>query len=381
MTESNRHDAGEDLLCVGSYTDPGDSGAGITVFAVNRETGGLDLRSTYPAQSPSYLAAHPSLPIVYAVNEEQLGAVVTLRITADGQLTRLAQCSSGGAGPCHCTVTPDGRHLIVSNYVGGSVAVLPLDEQGVARATGSFAIRSGSGPDAERQNSPHPHMAADGGKGTFLLADLGTDEVARYDIAAFHENHSDHAPITPTQVTPLPPGTGPRQVALLPGTGSTDRTDFPQLIVVGELSSDLSVLQSGSTTGWGQPRSTPAQGPGDGPLNYPAHLAVAPGGKFIYVTNRGSDCVTSFAVADGQLLFVDRVDVGAWPRHLAAFGEFLYVAAERGHAIELIRADHDTGSLQHVGQVAAIHSPACVLPIPTPVESRQATAPSERQLQ
>ena len=86
----------------------------------------------------------------------------------------------------------------------------------------------------------------------------------------------------------------------------------------------------------------------------------------LYLSSRGADCVTSFAVNDDGLRLIDRVPVGAWPRHFAVVGPFLYVAAERGHAIDLIRTDHRSGHLERVGQVATVASPACILPVTVP---------------
>lgn len=358
MTEQQgRRVTGQNLLCVGSYTDALGTGTGITIFAVDPATGALSLRSTYPVQSPSYLQAHPWLPVIYALTEAAQGVVSTFAIAADGMLTLSATCSSGGAAPCHAVVTPDGTHLIVSNYNGGSVAVLPLDEDGNACEPSAVTSRQGCGPDPDRQEAPHPHLAANTAAGTFLLADLGTDEIVRYEVGGM-------GPLAASEVVAMAPGTGPRQVVVVPGTGA-DGSQLEQLVVVGELSSDLTLLGRGMPTPTLEWARMPAQGPGHPPTprNYPAHIEVAPGGRVLYVSNRGADCVTSFLLEDSRLRFVDRVQVGAWPRHLSIFGQFLYVAAEHGHAIDLIRADHTTGALQHVGQVAQVNSPTCVLPI------------------
>ncbi len=351
---------GRPFLVVGSYTPPLGSGDGITTFARDAVTGALEHRADYPLDSPSYLAAHPDLPIVYAVSESDPGVVSTFEITPDGRLMLLGQVSSGGAGPCHCTVTSDGSHLIVCNYGDGTVAVLPVGRHGIADAPPAVVSRRGSGPDPLRQEAPHPHFGLDCADGTFLTADLGTDEVARYRI-------DETGPALLVETVTLPPGTGPRQVAALarPSTGD-ERADA--LVVVGELSSTLTYLPHGIHTSEVEQSTTPAQGP-DAPAgtrSYPAHLEVAPGGDVLYLSNRGADCVSAFAVGEDGLRIVDRVRVGAWPRHFAVVGSFLYVAAERGHAIDLIRTDHRSGHLERVGQVAPVASPACILPVTVP---------------
>ncbi|OFE16001.1 hypothetical protein BA895_21100 [Humibacillus sp. DSM 29435] len=345
------------FLLVGSYTPPLGSGSGITTFARDAVSGALQLRSEYLLESPSYLAAHPSLPLVYAVSEAEHGLVSTFEITPDGRLVLRGQVSSGGAGPCHCAVTADGEHLLVSNYGDGTVAVLPVDRRGNAGSPLAVVTRHGSGPDPDRQEAPHPHLALDLRDGTFLVADLGTDEVARYRIDAA-------GPARLVETVMLPPGTGPRQVAALarPSAGD-DRDDA--LVVVGELGSNLTYLPHGIHSAEAEKSATAAQGPvgPGGTRTYPAHLEVAPGGDVLYLSNRGADCVSAFAVDDDGLRFVARVRVGAWPRHFAVVGSFLYVAAERGNAIDLVHSDHRSGSLEHLGEAARVNSPACILPI------------------
>ena len=45
---------------------------------------------------------------------------------ADGHLTLLNTVGSGGGGPTYVSIHPSGRFLLVANYFGGSVAVLPI---------------------------------------------------------------------------------------------------------------------------------------------------------------------------------------------------------------------------------------------------------------
>lgn len=42
----------------------------------------------------------------------------------------LNQVASGGAGPVYLSLTPNGQHLLVANYVSGSIAVLPIKTDG-----------------------------------------------------------------------------------------------------------------------------------------------------------------------------------------------------------------------------------------------------------
>ena len=49
---------------------------------------------------------------------------------SNGHLTPLNTVSSDGAGPAHLSVHPASKHVLVANYHGGTVAVLPIQPNG-----------------------------------------------------------------------------------------------------------------------------------------------------------------------------------------------------------------------------------------------------------
>ena len=74
---------------------------------------------------------------LYSTNEtdragdENEGTVSAFSIDrSDGKLALLNTVRSGGAGPTYASVHPGGRFLLVANYFGGSVAVLPIESDG-----------------------------------------------------------------------------------------------------------------------------------------------------------------------------------------------------------------------------------------------------------
>src|SRR4030095_8823937 len=83
--------------------------------------------------SPSCLALNAARTRLYSANEtdrvgdDKQGTVSAFAVNrADGSLELLNTVRSGGAGPTYVSVHPGGGHLLVANYFGGSVAVLPL---------------------------------------------------------------------------------------------------------------------------------------------------------------------------------------------------------------------------------------------------------------
>src|SRR5438067_5536188 len=132
-----------DLLYVGTYT-AGTRSGGIYLLRMDRRSGQLQrIGSVDAGANPSFLAIHPNRRVLYAVNELEkyqgrpTGAVSAFAIAGDtGALTRLNEQPSEGGAPCYVSVDRSGRVVLVANYVGGSIAVLPVQANGsLTRAT------------------------------------------------------------------------------------------------------------------------------------------------------------------------------------------------------------------------------------------------------
>jgi len=100
-------------------------------------------------------------------------------------------------------------------------------------------------------------------------------------------------------------------------------------------------------------------------VNYPAEIAVAPSGKFVYGSNRGHDTIVWFTVdpATGKLSPVDQVATqGSWPRNFCIdpTGSWLVVTNQKGNNIVVFRIDPATGKLTPAGQTLSLGSPVCV---------------------
>lgn len=84
------------------------------------------------------------------------GGITAYRVNpADGGLTQLNR-GFAGAGPVYLSSTPDGRYLLVANYVSGSVAAFPIEADGSPRrqlgaATAGPGGRGQTGGGGERQ--------------------------------------------------------------------------------------------------------------------------------------------------------------------------------------------------------------------------------------
>jgi 6-phosphogluconolactonase len=210
----------------------------------------------------------------------------------------------------------------------------------------------GAGPDHERQEGPHAHQVvvsgASGASGTDVTAvDLGTDTVYGYRLGA-------DGGLTPTWETETGAGIGPRHLVIAPGG---------RRYVADELASTVSVYDPDPTTGGlrlVQRRPATLTTPAE--RNYPSGIALSADGRYVYVANRGSDTVTTFAVDGEGLTGVDETACGGrWPRHFVLDGDLMYVANQNSHTVTVLRRDPETGVPRLTGARIDVPSPACVL--------------------
>ncbi|AEV82150.1 3-carboxymuconate cyclase [Actinoplanes sp. SE50] len=341
--------ANAEYVFVGCYTgDKGGEGDGITLLRRDPAGGELTrLGLAARTPSPSFLTRHPTLPVLYAVNELDEGTVSAFSVAPDCSLIPLAVRATGGADPCHLAVTADGRHLVVANYTSGSVAVHPLDADGVPGERSDLLTLSGSGPDAERQASPHAHMVVPAPAGPdVLISDLGSDTVWRSRLDPVSGRLG-----APEPAVEAKPGTGPRHL-----TRSADGA----LLLAGELAGTLSWYRAAGGPVW-ELRGTAAASAVTGGV-FPSEVIAGRDGRFVYLANRGPDTVTTFAW-DGESAAVvaETSTGGVWPRHMIVIGDHLYVANERSHTVTVFRIDSDSGIPVPQGEPTGEPSPTCLL--------------------
>ncbi|MGK4590991.1 lactonase family protein [Amycolatopsis sp. w19] len=304
------------LLIVGSYTAASAGrGEGIGTFRRDARTGELTPVGSLDLDSPSWLTPHPTLPVLYAVNETAEGAITAVAVAEDGTLSALNSLPTGGADPCHLSATPDGRFLLCANYSGGSLAAFALGPDGVPTVRTALVQHEGSGPNADRQEAAHVHMAVIDETGTLVSAvDLGTDEIRSYRLG-------EEGELIPASVSTLPSGTGPRQLVRRPGTSHA--------YVVGELAASLVTVREEPPGTFAVENSVPATLEPGGE-NLPAQLVLH--GDRLFLSNRGPEQITEFAF-DG--VAVADHGTGEWPRHFSIIGEHVYVAAQSSDAIQV----------------------------------------------
>jgi 6-phosphogluconolactonase len=311
--------------------------------------------------NPSYLVIDRRKQFLYAVNEvsdfgvKPSGAVSAFAIhPATGNLRFLNQQASMGADPCYLSLDRNRKRLLVANYTGGSIAVLPIDHDGTVGIATDLQQHEGSGP-KEQQKTPHAHcIILDRFERYALATDLGTDKLMIY---RFNERAGKLSQGNQRWVS-FPPGTGPRHVTLHPSGKFA--------YVINELNSTLTALTYEGRNGALSEIETVSTLPSDfAEPSYCADVHISTSGKYLYGSNRGHDSIVVFAIdgRTGKLEFLEHVSTaGKWPRNFTIdpSGKFLLVANQRSDNVVTFRIDGRTGRLKATGQVAEIPAPVCL---------------------
>src|SRR5438105_2931055 len=82
--------------------------------------------------------------------------------------------------PAHLAVDIPGKNVLVANYGGGSVEVIPVDEDGTLKTPSDFVQHTGRGA-GRGQNVPRAHGAYPEPTGKYILCpDLALDKIFIY---------------------------------------------------------------------------------------------------------------------------------------------------------------------------------------------------------
>lgn len=352
------------LVYVGTYT----RGESEGIYLYRLDTGSGALRPAGVAsgvENPSFLAIHPNRRYLYAVSEienmggEASGAVNAFAIDpASGALTPLNQQPSGGTGPCHLSVDKTGQFVLVANYNGGSVAVLPIQDDGRLGEASDFIQHEGaSSVDPKRQDRPHAHsITLDAANRYAYAADLGLDKVLIY---RFDQAAGKLVPHDEVQVTG---GAGPRHFDFHPN----NRYAY----LIDELDNTVIAFAYDADSGALTPIQTVSALPEDFQgTSYCADVHVAPSGKFVYGSNRGHDSIVVFAIDEetGRLTSVDHESTrGEFPRNFALdpSGRYLLVANQNSNNVVTFCIDQETGKLTATGEEIEVPMPVCLKLLP-----------------
>ncbi len=359
----------------GPGMDGSADGIGLLAGDAGREATTLAYRGVVAeAPSPSWLAQHPTLDVVYAALEGDSAVQAFVR-TGDGALSPMGAPAAVGQYVCHVAVAADGSALVASCYGDGRVVRLGLDADGrivPARPDAAAELRAALFGDDTDPDAPaatplgdgvaavdpygvggdrvsHAHAAVFLSDGRIATTDLG------FDLVRFWRQVGSGLVLDHEVVLPL--GTGPRHMVLHPSG---------HLHVVTEYSCEVFTLAEASDRTWSIVSSTLSSPIAQVGTDFPAELARSRDGHFLYTALRGSNTIAVLRVRGGgeALESVALADAGVdWPRHHLVHEGKLLVAGQRSDTITLLDLDERTGAPLGIRHEAQVPTPTHFLPV------------------
>lgn len=341
--------------------DPRDGRAGPPVLAA-------------PAGNPQNLipdAAHGRLYVCNGMNTRVGGQNGLSAYAIEGASLRLLnRVPSGGGGPTHGTVDRRGRYLLTTHFATSSIVCFRLGDDGrigartaflgpaapaelpPPRAPGAAPTTGGLGERTARQ-STKPHIISLSRSERYaVVAEIDTNRcvVLRFDASS--------GALLPHAEVECSERTGPRHLAWHPSWRHFYTSD--------EHGATISVWRwherSGRLEFLG---SQPLVAAGESFRNHPADIAVHPGGRFVYVSNRGGPAISGFAISrDGagltRLTSLDVPDTHCWCLEFDPSGRWLLAAMQPADHVAIFAVDPASGALTPHGRVGPIVMPTCL---------------------
>ena len=355
------------LIYIGTYTEPqnvpGAHSQGIYVFRMEAADGTLTRVGVAACdRNPSFVTVHPNGRWLYAVHEvehfdgQSGGGISAFALDPQTGLPQpLNQQLSRGSIPCHINIDGSGRYALAANFVGGSVTMLPLNDDGSLQPASDVVLHRELDTGAPAEARSHAHQVfLDPSQRWAYSPDLGLDRVIVYEPDATAGKLRPHA----TRALRTAKGAGPRHMDFHP--------NGRYAYLINELNGTLMALAFNPADG----SFTELQTVSTLPEGYSgtvscADVHVHPSGKWVYGSNRGHDSLVVFAIdpATGRLTLVGHTPTGGrTPRNFALdpTGTFLLAANQDSSTIVTFRIDPASGTLTPTGQVTEVPAPVCI---------------------
>ncbi len=326
-------------LLVGSLAEC--VGAGISLLTIDSD-GTVTKELLWEGTHAGFLAFHPNGNYIYSIGEKrENGEFFEGWIDAfqwdeqNHKLTHIDRIESGGKVPCHISIHPNGRWLIVSNYISGTLSVIELLPNGSFSPEIETYAFDGSGPHPNRQTSSHLHSAIFSPCLRYLcVQDLGGDEIVVFPF----DSKTGLLETGNKQVYKTPPGSGPRHLVF--------HDYLPQAAVNYELSHQAEILDWNAESG----RFAHLQSASTIPEAFSNNVGISEirythDHEKLLVANRGHDSIVQYGLSEtGRIIEGSETWInvqGESPRHfnLSKDDQWLATANELSNSISLFKRD------------------------------------------
>ncbi|PTO80900.1 lactonase family protein [Vibrio splendidus] len=339
-------------LTIGCYTDTPSKSQGVYQTQLDLGTGKLlPLELIAECHNPSFITATKSgIYTASEVEQKKLPKLIHIP-NVDSQIASNTGLISGDY-PCHVAIDPHNKFAITSQYSSGTFDIFSLSINGNIDKRLKTIKMVGSGPNKERQTSPHAHQCLFlQNSPQFVTVDLGTDRINFYCFDEEQEEFLDE----PMQSIKAPAGNGTRHLIF---NKAEDKA-----YVICELSETILILEK-SLGIWNivdEVDALPNMEKGEAA----AAIKLSPDEQFLYVSCRHQSRISSFSVdSEAQkLTFIDSYDTeGKFPRdfHITDNGQWLVAANQHSNNITSFKRNIEEGSLTYTGYSLDLDTPVCV---------------------
>ncbi|MEZ8320379.1 lactonase family protein [Vibrio splendidus] len=339
-------------LTIGCYTDTPSKSQGVYQTQLDLETGKLlPLELIAECHNPSFITATKSgIYTASEVEQKKLPKLIHIP-NVDSQIASNTGLISG-EHPCHVAIDPHNKFAITSQYSSGTFDIFSLSINGNIDKRLKTIKMVGSGPNKERQTSPHAHQCLFlQNSPQFVTVDLGTDRINFYCFDEEQEEFLDE----PMQSIKAPAGNGTRHLIF---NKAEDKA-----YVICELSETILILEK-SLGIWNivdEVDALPNMEKGEAA----AAIKLSPDEQFLYASCRHQSRISSFSVDSEtqKLTFIDSYDVeGKFPRdfHITDNGQWLVAANQHSNNITSFKRNIEDGSLTYTGYSLDLDAPVCV---------------------
>ncbi|HEX5153193.1 MAG TPA: lactonase family protein [Parafilimonas sp.] len=335
----------------GSYTETNSpaavpKGLGIVSCSFDPENGSIRIIDSQFQRNPAYPIVSANGMFLYVAEEifkSENPQLVSYRIHENGNLIMLNAVPLPGDYACHLAIAS--QTILVANYGSGDILVYALEEDGSIGPMMQRIKHTGSGVNKERQEAPHPHMIYPIDDHTVYCVDLGIDMAKAY---RFVSSEKRWEPATEPDIK-IKPGAGARHMDM----------DLKKewLVLIGELSGEVFLYRK-TETGF-QCVDTASTGKGEMTA---AAIRVHADGRFIYCSERTTNCIYTFTVSPNKLQPIGAFSSGGkTPRDIAIdpTGKWLLSANQDENMIAVFSIDQLTGELRFASE-CFVPTPSCI---------------------
>lgn len=313
-----------DVIFVGAYGRSGQR-SGITEYVVDDETGALNASHWTEEFNPAFMVIDPARKLLFTECEDPAraeGSVASYRMTDDGLQFISRQPVRD---PCHLALSPSGRYLIAPSHGDGTIVVVPVDPDGTLRSPSDIVQHYGHGP-RRTQKGPHPHCAVWSPDGRFVVVtDAGNDTICAYQL----DELTGKLHLDPQRKLEMVPGTAPRHLVFHPERAMAYLNGEGSMLAIAlDYDAETGVFKEQQRLAMFSDEELAALGDR---MYGSAAIILDHAGRNLYVSNRGPDVISCFAIEPSTGRLIPRAHVpsgGLNPRHvlLDSSGRRLYVA-------------------------------------------------------